>query len=856
VYGCRSIGHTDRSKLHFGGAGGNGYAGAAGGSGAASNLTNAVTGATTGGFLQLYQTAAGGGGGAGSGVGGAGGAASSSLTFDDTTNTTRAATFNGYSKAQGGVGASGTSGGAGGDATSYLSITGAHLVSGRAIAAGGGGGSGGGAGGGASATAIVSAAGLATDASATATALATAGNPGAAAQLAGAQRAGLPVVLAAQDGVETRVLAQATAQTAGGQPATASATATGADATATSVAFSAGAGVVRSLEVSATSSGAGTDTSSATAGVQGTQAGFGAGTLAAYSTAEGAPTASVLGALEGNSPNVSAVLGATSGSVAIADGTLGANEPASATGSLTYTNSQTLTVDAAELTGNLLLGFVTPQAVGAGATAATLTVTVGTGGPQIFNETNAGAVASFFNNDVVDLGAFTAAANLPVTVTLAETISGPDAGFGVNYVLGAAGGHGPPVISAPLTAALTAGSGRGLAGVGLAEAGDTKNQSFTMTLSDAHGLLSATAAGAAQVSGADSTALTIQGSVTDVADTLLSLVLTVPPFLSDTITLTATDNLGAAAVGRSIDVSVSCFAEGTRIETSTGMVAVENLREGDLVLTGDGAREPIVWIGRRAVNCQQHPKPKTVWPVCVRAGAFGPARPHADLFLSPDHAVFVNDVLIPIKHLINGSTITQVPVDHVSYYHIELPRHDVILAEGLPAESFLDMKDGSNYANRPGPVRLCPDYTARMWEAFGCAPLIVTGPELVAARAVVTRFAQSQARRGSGPDVGAAGRREDKQRCAGGRFNRQQPGFAPDRAIMHKDRVLLRPAAMRASDLGGHGGHLACGQAGHRLGAILRGRRQTGDRRHAAVSQDAGYGDDRAIAQPRNQPVA
>jgi hypothetical protein len=81
-------------------------------------------------------------------------------------------------------------------------------------------------------------------------------------------------------------------------------------------------------------------------------------------------------------------------------------------------------------------------------------------------------------------------------------------------------------------------------------------------------------------------------------------------------------------------------------------------------------------------------------------------------------------------------------MDHVTYYHLELPQHDVVLAQGLPAESFLDLKDGSNYANCPGPIRLYPDYTARMWEAFGCARLIVTGPELAAAQALVERFAR------------------------------------------------------------------------------------------------------------------
>jgi hypothetical protein len=101
-------------------------------------------------------------------------------------------------------------------------------------------------------------------------------------------------------------------------------------------------------------------------------------------------------------------------------------------------------------------------------------------------------------------------------------------------------------------------------------------------------------------------------------------------------------------------------------------------------------------------------------------------------------------VLIPIKHLINGSTIVQVPVQHVTYHHIELAQHDVLLAEGLPAESFLDMRDGSNYANRPGPTRLYPDFSARMWEAFGCARLVVTGPEFLTAWALVASFAAEQ----------------------------------------------------------------------------------------------------------------
>ncbi|HLB96735.1 MAG TPA: Hint domain-containing protein, partial [Acetobacteraceae bacterium] len=193
-------------------------------------------------------------------------------------------------------------------------------------------------------------------------------------------------------------------------------------------------------------------------------------------------------------------------------------------------------------------------------------------------------------------------------------------------------------------------------------------------------------------------------------------------------------------------IEVACFAADTRIATEHGEVAVETIRVGDKLraLLGDRLA-PVIWVGWREVDCARHPAPRKVWPVRVAPGAFGPGRPGTELFLSPDHAVFVNEVLIPVRCLINGSTIAQVPVDRVTYHHVELAQHEVLLAHGLPVESFLDMRDGTNYANRPGPVRLYPDYSARMWEAFGCARLIVTGPELVAARTLVARFATAQA---------------------------------------------------------------------------------------------------------------
>jgi hypothetical protein len=188
---------------------------------------------------------------------------------------------------------------------------------------------------------------------------------------------------------------------------------------------------------------------------------------------------------------------------------------------------------------------------------------------------------------------------------------------------------------------------------------------------------------------------------------------------------------------------VQCFAKGTRIQTEHAEVAVEDLRIGDRVkvLTGPCPRE-IVWIGHRRVNCADHPAPERVWPVRVAADAFGTGRPHRDLWLSPDHAVHVLDVLIPIKYLINGRSIAQVAVDEVEYYHLELPSHDVLLAEGLAVESWLDSGARSDFVNAGATGALYPDFAARVWEYEGCMPLIISGDKLEVARRWTKTFEQ------------------------------------------------------------------------------------------------------------------
>lgn len=200
---------------------------------------------------------------------------------------------------------------------------------------------------------------------------------------------------------------------------------------------------------------------------------------------------------------------------------------------------------------------------------------------------------------------------------------------------------------------------------------------------------------------------------------------------------------------------IACFAEGTRIATSSGKTRVEELRVGDEVRTivRDGCQK-VIWIGHRRIDCRRHPDPSKVWPVRIAAGAFGPGVPSSDLLLSPDHAIFADGVLIPVKYLLNGQSVEQVAVDHVTYYHVELHRHDVLLAEGLPAETYLDTGDRGAFANGGVPVRLFPDFSTRtiaeIWESRACAPLMISGPQIEAVRRGTSGHAPRRVRRKGG----------------------------------------------------------------------------------------------------------
>ena len=171
------------------------------------------------------------------------------------------------------------------------------------------------------------------------------------------------------------------------------------------------------------------------------------------------------------------------------------------------------------------------------------------------------------------------------------------------------------------------------------------------------------------------------------------------------------DHYAVSSTG-AVTEQVPCFVTGTLIRTDRGNVPVEHLVIGDHVVTLSGSPRPIRWVGHRTLDLTRHPEPRSVQPIAIRPHAFGQDTPARDLFLSPEHAVLLDGVLVPIRLLVNGASIQRDESNRqVTYYHIELETHDILLAEDLPVESYLETGNRGMFGNTNEPLLLHPDLT-------------------------------------------------------------------------------------------------------------------------------------------------
>lgn len=184
-----------------------------------------------------------------------------------------------------------------------------------------------------------------------------------------------------------------------------------------------------------------------------------------------------------------------------------------------------------------------------------------------------------------------------------------------------------------------------------------------------------------------------------------------------------------------------CFAEGSRILTSRGYVAVENLRPGDLVETLDDGPRPIRWVGQSELNWPGAIEGQK--PIHISAGALGVNRPRQDLVVSPQHRMLLSNVPTDMGHGLNevlapAIALTGLPgirqmkgKRSVTYFHVLLDHHAVIQSEDVATESFY-----------PGPQALKMLSRAQRAEVLMMFPALRGDPEGgygLKARPVLTR---------------------------------------------------------------------------------------------------------------------
>ncbi|OAG74761.1 adhesin/invasin tiba translocator [Gluconobacter japonicus] len=170
-----------------------------------------------------------------------------------------------------------------------------------------------------------------------------------------------------------------------------------------------------------------------------------------------------------------------------------------------------------------------------------------------------------------------------------------------------------------------------------------------------------------------------------------------------------------------------CFLGGSLIKTPAGEVVVENLRAGDdVIVVRDGVEqsETVSWVGSKTAQVRNglHPD-EAGYAVRIRAGAVSENVPHTDLLLTSEHCLYLDGVFIPVRMLVNGGSIayaTDIAV--YDYYHVETANHDVVVANGLMTESYLDTGNRNSFA-QPGDVAALST-AVKSWEHDASAPLV------------------------------------------------------------------------------------------------------------------------------------
>lgn len=159
-------------------------------------------------------------------------------------------------------------------------------------------------------------------------------------------------------------------------------------------------------------------------------------------------------------------------------------------------------------------------------------------------------------------------------------------------------------------------------------------------------------------------------------------------------------------------VYYACYLKGTHIATPYGETKVEELKAGDTVLTVSGGITKVKWLGYRTLFKNRIPEKdaKRAFPILFKKDCIANNVPHRDLIMSPGHHVSFDGNLVSAMNLVNGKSIVQLlDMDSFQYFHVELEQFDILLAEGVPAESYVDTGNRKMFQNAHE-VTMNPDF--------------------------------------------------------------------------------------------------------------------------------------------------
>jgi hypothetical protein len=181
--------------------------------------------------------------------------------------------------------------------------------------------------------------------------------------------------------------------------------------------------------------------------------------------------------------------------------------------------------------------------------------------------------------------------------------------------------------------------------------------------------------------------------------------------------------------------SGNCFLKGTKVLTAEGERKIEDLAIGDLLPTMFGGLRPIQWIGRYPFRRSDPSKPwvKDALPVRIARSALGLNVPHSDLYVTGGHSLLIDGVLVPAELLINGTTVTRDEAreyDELEFLHVKLESHDVIYAEGVPAETLINVQESAvnfaDYLRRYGTAATDEEHCAPHIHIWGGRPELMS----------------------------------------------------------------------------------------------------------------------------------